>query len=628
MDKSPIYGIIVCEFTQLYVIDCRFFERTGITAMSDREIDEILEEIKRHSEEENPAQNEEPADEPVSDSQETATDSKKTNTIEEIIQIVDDDDEEQSEASENESEVNAESDNKDEANAEEIISIPIDDNPADETEENEEIEISIPKEEEESNENNDETVIFTIPDDDSKDEDASSEEASSEKTVIFNLPEESNEDEADEEDSADAPEDEDESTDDSASDEAQAYMSLSSENIETLEDEDYGDGKSKSKKPLIIAIVVVLIIALGAGIYFGFFYNKNKEEPTTSTIQTTTETTTAAPVETGPTNPLTGETGYNANAIGKRPVAVVVENEYSANVVRPQWGLNKADIVLEGESEYSTRLLLFWADYTNMPSQIGSARSARPPFIRFSQLFDAVFIHAGLSRSKGNYTGADTVFETENVDHVNLLKYSENGNFFGRDKSRTSTIEHTGYLNGTNTAELLEKAGINTTLNSAKFTELEFNETPQKLSDTEATSAKFIWSDTKSNGHCPKTGKFYYDESLEIYSTTDFDSDFGKADLEFENLIFLLDETEYIVKNNYKGVGNSETYCDYKLSGGTGTILSHGTALDIKWGVSNGKLWMKDESGNSVKLNPGKIYIGYGSLNKGGKVTLNYDKEG
>ena len=37
---------------------------------------------------------------------------------------------------------------------------------------------------------------------------------------------------------------------------------------------------------------------------------------------------------------------------------------------------------------------------------------------------------------------------------------------------------------------------------------------------------------------------------------------------------------------------------------------------------------MKDSNGESVKLNPGKSYIGYGSSNKGGKVTLNYENQG
>ena len=52
-------------------------------------------------------------------------------------------------------------------------------------------------------------------------------------------------------------------------------------------------------------------------------------------------------------------------------------------------------------------------------------------------------------------------------------------------------------------------------------------------------------------------------------------------------------------------------------------VLSQGTAVEITWGVSNGKLWMKDSNGNDVSLNPGKTYIGYGSSNYGGSISLN-----
>ena len=364
--------------------------------------------------------------------------------------------------------------------------------------------------------------------------------------------------------------------------------------------------KKSTNKIAYIIIVAVLIIAAVIGGCFAISHKKSDDNKADSVTEAVSEI-----------NPLTGEAGYNAAAIGKRPVAVVVENEYSTESVRPQWGLSDADIVLEGESEYSTRLLLFWADYTNMPSQIGPARSARPPFIRFSELFDCVFIHAGLSKSRDNYIGADTVFEEDNVDHINLLSYSEDGTYFGRDGSRTSMMEHTGYLNGTSTAALLEKNSIRTSVNSADFTELKFNKQAKALSENAALSVQFKWS-----FNCPKKGSFYYDEATQKYSTEDFDSEYGSANLKFENLIFLFDETEYIVKENYKSAGNSETYCDYKLSGGEGRLLSQGTYIDITWEVESGKLRIKDSGGKEIKLNPGKSYIGYGSSNNGGEIVI------
>ena len=398
--------------------------------------------------------------------------------------------------------------------------------------------------------------------------------------------------------------------------EAESSQQDDKDNIYFSEMAEQVDDKKPKKKGKTIAIVLVvlaLVVAIAVGVYF-YFFNGNKQDE--ATIVTKAQATEAVSENSplGPQNPLTGEAGYDESALTQRPVAVVVENEYSTSSVRPQWGLADADIVLEGESEFSTRMLLFWADYNKVPEQVGPARSARPPFIHFSQLFDAVFIHAGLSHSKDNYVGADEVFKNENVDHINLLSFSESSPYFHRDKSRTSTIEHTGCLMGAHTAEMLQKSKINLKLNESKFTKLQFNDEAKALSSNTANEVSFKWS----KGYCPKLGKYTYDAEKHKYTTTDFDSKYGTSGVEWENLIFLLDETEYIVKHNYKHAGNSETYCNYKLSGGNGIVCSEGTCVEITWGVKDGKLWMKDAQGNEVKLNPGKSYIGYGSSNHGG----------
>lgn len=366
----------------------------------------------------------------------------------------------------------------------------------------------------------------------------------------------------------------------------------------------------KNNKNIIMAIIIVLVIAIAAvGAYSALSNHKKDNAPASNQAADVAENKTV--------NPLTGESGFNKSALGRQPVAVVVENEYSTAAVRPQWGLNDADIVMEGESEYSTRLLLFWADYTDVPDMVGPTRSARPPFIKFNMLFDGIFIHAGLSKSKGTYVGADSIFKTENVDHINLLELSEDGTYFGRNNERNTSVEHTGYLNGSNLPKLLEQNNIDTTLNSANFSTLHFSDTPAAVGDITAAGCSFSWST-----QCPKTAKFSYDTSSHKYVTHDFDSEYGKSNAKFENLIFLFDQTQYIVKEDYKN-GASETYCDYKLAGGTGTILSEGTAVEITWGVTDGKLWLHTADGKDVTLNAGKSYIGYGSSNNGGKLELN-----
>ena len=374
--------------------------------------------------------------------------------------------------------------------------------------------------------------------------------------------------------------------------------------------------EKKSKRGVAIGIIAALIvIALGVGayLYFSGYFTKQPEE-TTKPVEATTA---AVVIDEGTANPLTGEYGFNKNALTLRPVAVVVENEYSTESVRPQWGIADADMVMEGETEFSTRLLFFWADMNRLPEQIGPSRSARPPFIRFSQMWDSIFIHTGLSRSKDNYEGADTVFENENIDHINLLAQSENGTYFGRDNSRQTAVEHTGYLNGTNVVELINNNKISTELRKDRFTQFEFNDKDEPMGETSATTATFKWSD-----RCPKKGVFTYDEAKGLYTTTDFDSRYGESNLQVKTLIYLLDETEYIVKENYKHAGSSETYCNYDLAGGEGKVLSMGTSVDVKWRKEDGKLVLETLDGKDVKLNRGKIYIGYGSSNHGGSIEV------
>lgn len=101
-----------------------------------------------------------------------------------------------------------------------------------------------------------------------------------------------------------------------------------------------------------------------------------------------------------------------------------------------------------------------------------------------------------------------------------------------------------------------------------------------------------------------------------MYHCSDYLTDVART-----NLLVLYDETEYISKANYKGTGNAEIYCDYKLSGGNGKLVSLGTITDITWTVSDGTLVIKGTDGSEVKLNPGKTWIGYASSNNGGTDT-------
>lgn len=112
-------------------------------------------------------------------------------------------------------------------------------------------------------------------------------------------------------------------------------------------------------------------------------------------------TTTAAPPEViGPTeypeniNPLTGLTVEDPAVLERRPVVVKISN--SPALVRPQAGLNAADLVFEHYTEAGiTRFSGIF--YGQAPERVGSVRSARLIDYELTPMYDALLAFAGAS---------------------------------------------------------------------------------------------------------------------------------------------------------------------------------------------------------------------------------------
>ncbi len=393
-----------------------------------------------------------------------------------------------------------------------------------------------------------------------------------------------------------------------------------------------------SKLALILVLVVALVCGSGAFLL-----------SSCSSGSGDTASPEPAPEPEPIINPLTGATveqGYDENAANQRIVAFVVENAPEA---RPQWGMDdenySPDIILEGEVEGGiTRTLWFFADYNKLPEQIGPMRSARPPFIKFSELFDAIFIHWGMSHSKGDYVGASSVFKRDKVDHINQMSFANECGLFDRDSSRGVSMEHTGIVYGEKVPAAIEEYGCRT--EPKEFTKLGFNETAEPMSDIAATEVHLTFSDRTDWE--PKT--WTYNEEDKQYHTDAF-----KNDLKRDNLLVIFDKTRYITKDNYAGPGStgSVTYCGYKRAGGEGKLFSQGTVKNIKWKIKDNKFILIDadatkaaqdeavakatEEGKTAEeieaarkaagvvyanLNPGKTWIGWASRNYGGELEV------
>ncbi len=348
-----------------------------------------------------------------------------------------------------------------------------------------------------------------------------------------------------------------------------------------------------------------------------------------------------------PVNPLTGITeGFDPDALNRRPAAIVVENTLEA---RPQWGMDdpeySPDLMLQGEVEGGiTRTLWFFADYTKVPEKVGPMRSARPPYIRFSEFFDAVFIHWGASHSKGNYVGANKVFQWDKVDHIDQMTFDDTVGLYDRDHTRAVAVEHTGMLHGDKVDDAIKAKGFRTELK--KRSKLNFDKLAWMVRIPDAETVRVTFSDRTSW----ESTVWTYHPDDEMYHTASFGND-----LKRDNLIILFDETEYITKSDYQGAGGSVTYCDYAVDGGKGILISKGTSKNIEWKVN----WKKrklvlidveatkaareraeaeaaeaeakgeevpDEEVKPVRIKadlyPGKTWIGWVSENNGGIVEI------
>ncbi len=346
----------------------------------------------------------------------------------------------------------------------------------------------------------------------------------------------------------------------------------------------------------IIAVILSLILALS------LFGCSKKVEAPSSTSTTTVPETTTEPLPTY--NPFTGEEGFNKAAVGVRPVAIVVENQHDA---RPQWAIGTSDIIVEGEVEGGiSRMLWLYADYTAVPEKVGPIRSARPPYVIFSEFFDAFFIHWGGSHNNQDYVGGYTVIKRDKVKHLDGMK---GGKLFGRDNTRRVSSEHRGILHGDKIAEAIKEKGWRTKLKRNRFSWLSFNDT---LTDAGTDEAKIVNCKFSSR---TDTRKFNFTQKDGLYHTIDW-----KTDVAFQNIIILLDNTQYITVP-YKGA--TTTYLNHKYDGGTGYYISNGKRTVITWQVKDNKLYLKTGDGQSeLKINKGKSYIGLASANNGGTITF------
>lgn len=302
-------------------------------------------------------------------------------------------------------------------------------------------------------------------------------------------------------------------------------------------------------------------------------------------------------------NLLTGLNDLSQEAIGKRPVAVMVNNVPAA---LPQYGVAQADIIFEIPVEGDlTRLMAVYADYTKVP-KVCAIRSCRYYFPAFAKGFDAFYVNWGMDETIRSYVNSLRIDQFDGM-------YNPYG-LFGRDSSRRSAgyaLEHTGYFDGTRFDDVVQSNGMRTELlTEKKGTAFQFNElgVQEKPQGDPCAVAKIDFGAATATLTYDATQNAYLKQ---INGKSHIDGVTG-TQLVFANVFVL--ETSISVRDQ-----QGHKKLDWSGSSkGTGYYISNGTIQKIKWSKSSESAYLQfyDESGNELSINRGKSYIAVNYANK------------
>jgi hypothetical protein len=150
-------------------------------------------------------------------------------------------------------------------------------------------------------------------------------------------------------------------------------------------------------------------------------------------------------------NPLTGETVADASLLARRPVAIKISN--APPVVRPQSGLNNADLIFEHYAEGGlTRFTAIF--YGKDADPVGSVRSGRLLDIELPQMYDAAFAYSGSSGP------LQLMFRNGSFFESIVSPDFGHGGFF-RIEDPDKAFEHTLFTSTFNLRRILEDRGQN-----------------------------------------------------------------------------------------------------------------------------------------------------------------------
>lgn len=272
--------------------------------------------------------------------------------------------------------------------------------------------------------------------------------------------------------------------------------------------------------------------------------------------------------------------------LNKKIEAVVIENSPEA---RPQSGLDKASIVYETLAEGGiTRFLVLFQE--NEASEIGPVRSARIYFLDWVLEYDALFAHVG-----GNIAALDQIGPLKIQD----LNQFFNSNYFWRDNSRYAP--HNVYT----TTDKLRAAGQGRGYPAtSNFAGLAFKDESKVEARPQTATFKVNFS---GGGFDPT---YTYDRNNNVWLRSQVGAPFKEkksgTQIAPKNVI-----VEFTGFSYGKSRDGAQLTTIKTIGSGRALFYIDGEQVEGTWekDARTSQTIFKDSVGNTVKFNPGQIWI-------------------
>ncbi|MDD5749967.1 MAG: DUF3048 domain-containing protein, partial [Patescibacteria group bacterium] len=277
-------------------------------------------------------------------------------------------------------------------------------------------------------------------------------------------------------------------------------------------------------------------------------------------------------------HPLSGQP--TKEPIDFYPVAVAIDNAYN---VRPQYGLEEADIIYEALAEGNITRLLAIFDHRKSVDKLGPIRSARSYFMDWAQEYGGIYMHVGGS--------PEALAKINRYDFVNIDEMGANGIYFWRDQNLLAP--HNVFTSSANWLRIGEMREVNNCDQSIIWNFVDNKDDLQSLAgDFSLNFSPAYQIDWKFNDHLKAYQRWQGGERFLFASGEQVSA---------QNVIVQVIPSPIIDDKERRTMDTKK--------GGPVFIFNHFGQQEGLWSFAEGRTRFLDEDGQELKLMPGRSWV-------------------